>query len=69
MDRAQQTAAATLLAALDRLGVAHRSEVPTNVANTLHVILREVPKLHVDFITSDAEGWPIGLHGVWRTRA
>jgi hypothetical protein len=59
---------ATMLAALDRLAVAHRSEVPKYGRGLLNVILRDDPKLHLDFITSDADGWPIGLHGVWMTR-
>jgi len=25
------------------------------------------PRLHLDFITSDRDGWPIGLYGVWQT--
>lgn len=60
---------ADLVRELDALGVPHRQEVPRyGGGEILHLIVRETPRLRLDFITSDTSAWPIGLHGLWMTR-
>lgn len=51
--------------ALAQHGVAYSEEVAKHDDTNLHLVVREDPRIRLDFITSDRDGWPVGLHGIW----
>lgn len=54
--------------ALDALGVPYREEVHRYDDTLLQLVLRDDPRMHLDFITSDRDGRSTGLRGLWMTR-
>ncbi len=58
---------AQMCEALRELGLPCREEVPARADATLNLVVRDDPRLHLDFVTSDRDGWPVGLHGLWMT--
>jgi hypothetical protein len=55
--------------ALGALGIPYREELPRPGGTLLQLVIRDDPRFHLDFITSDRDGWPVGLHGLWMTRS
>lgn len=51
--------------ALDGLGVTYREEVASHDASNLNLVVREDPRIYLDFITSDRDGQAVGLRGLW----
>lgn len=57
-----------MLHALRNRGVAYREEAAEHDDTLVKVVVREDPRIHLDFITDDSEGWPLGLFGAWMAR-
>jgi hypothetical protein len=56
---------AELRRALDAAGVTVREALHPQDETVLQLFVRDAPKLHLDVIVSDRDGWTPGLHGIW----
>jgi hypothetical protein len=54
--------------ALTELGVTFREEVPVADDTRLDLVLRDAPRMSIEFVTSEEDGWPIGLYGLWMSK-